>query len=192
MVMRRVNHDRKLVRGYSLHVCHCDAGWRDCAPGTQRDCVPPHNRGYIAAMLLLNASALAVYRLTGHFEPFHALALVAQRRFCGASCRRYAGAKTGGPLYGVVLRCSPGCSLQRGRAAAIDRRRRIYASLAGYRGWPCDRRRVRDDHVAATQANRHAAVISLFAPPRQLVTSSSAIASQSMKSLVMHGRTIIV
>jgi hypothetical protein len=32
--------------------------------------------GYIAAMLLLNASALAVYRLTGHFEPFHALALV--------------------------------------------------------------------------------------------------------------------
>jgi uncharacterized membrane protein len=32
--------------------------------------------GYIAAMLLLNASALAVYRLTGQFEPFHALALV--------------------------------------------------------------------------------------------------------------------
>jgi uncharacterized membrane protein len=32
--------------------------------------------GYIAAMLFLNASALAVYRLTGHFEPFHALALV--------------------------------------------------------------------------------------------------------------------
>jgi hypothetical protein len=27
-------------------------------------------------MLLLNATALAVYRLTGHFEPFHALALL--------------------------------------------------------------------------------------------------------------------
>jgi uncharacterized membrane protein len=32
--------------------------------------------GYVAAMFLLNASALAVYRLTGHFEPFHALALI--------------------------------------------------------------------------------------------------------------------
>jgi uncharacterized membrane protein len=31
---------------------------------------------YVAAMLMLNASALAVYRLTGHFEPFHPLALL--------------------------------------------------------------------------------------------------------------------
>jgi uncharacterized membrane protein len=31
--------------------------------------------GYVAAMVILNASALAIYRLTGHFEPFHALAL---------------------------------------------------------------------------------------------------------------------
>ena len=31
--------------------------------------------GYVAAMVILNASALAIYRLTGQFEPFHALAL---------------------------------------------------------------------------------------------------------------------
>jgi uncharacterized membrane protein len=31
--------------------------------------------GYAAAMVILNVSALAIYRLTGHFEPFHALAL---------------------------------------------------------------------------------------------------------------------
>jgi uncharacterized membrane protein len=31
--------------------------------------------GYVAAMVILNISALAVYRLTGRFEPFHALAL---------------------------------------------------------------------------------------------------------------------
>jgi uncharacterized membrane protein len=32
--------------------------------------------GYVAAMVILNVSALAIYRLTGHFEPFHALALL--------------------------------------------------------------------------------------------------------------------
>jgi uncharacterized membrane protein len=32
--------------------------------------------GYAAAMVILNVSALAIYRLTGHFEPFHALALL--------------------------------------------------------------------------------------------------------------------
>jgi len=32
--------------------------------------------GYIAAMIILNIAALAIYRLTGHFEPFHALALL--------------------------------------------------------------------------------------------------------------------
>src|SRR5215831_16650523 len=32
--------------------------------------------GYVAAMVILNVSVLAVYRLTGHFEPFHALALL--------------------------------------------------------------------------------------------------------------------
>jgi uncharacterized membrane protein len=32
--------------------------------------------GYVAAMVILNVSALAIYRLTGHFEPFHALALM--------------------------------------------------------------------------------------------------------------------
>src|SRR5260370_15616778 len=31
--------------------------------------------GYVAAMVILNVSALPIYRLTGHFEPFHALAL---------------------------------------------------------------------------------------------------------------------
>jgi uncharacterized membrane protein len=31
--------------------------------------------GYVAAMVILNVSSLAIYRLTGHFEPFHALAL---------------------------------------------------------------------------------------------------------------------
>src|SRR5215470_9265909 len=31
--------------------------------------------GYVAAMVILNVSALAIYRLTAHFEPFHALAL---------------------------------------------------------------------------------------------------------------------
>jgi uncharacterized membrane protein len=32
--------------------------------------------GYVAAMLIVNLSALAIYRLTGHFEAFHALALL--------------------------------------------------------------------------------------------------------------------
>ena len=32
--------------------------------------------GYVLSMLSLNASALALYHLTGHFGPFHALALV--------------------------------------------------------------------------------------------------------------------
>jgi uncharacterized membrane protein len=31
--------------------------------------------GFVAAMVILNISSLAIYRLTGHFEPFHALAL---------------------------------------------------------------------------------------------------------------------
>jgi uncharacterized membrane protein len=31
--------------------------------------------GFVAAMVILNVSSLLVYRLTGHFEPFHALAL---------------------------------------------------------------------------------------------------------------------
>jgi uncharacterized membrane protein len=31
--------------------------------------------GFVAAMVTLNVSALAIYRLTGHFEPFHGLAL---------------------------------------------------------------------------------------------------------------------
>jgi uncharacterized membrane protein len=32
--------------------------------------------GYVAAMILVNVSALGTYRLTGQFGPFHALALV--------------------------------------------------------------------------------------------------------------------
>jgi uncharacterized membrane protein len=32
--------------------------------------------GYVAAMVLLNVTALGLYRLTGHFGPFHALALI--------------------------------------------------------------------------------------------------------------------
>jgi uncharacterized membrane protein len=32
--------------------------------------------GYAAAMIIVNLSALAIYRLTGHFEAFHALALL--------------------------------------------------------------------------------------------------------------------
>jgi len=32
--------------------------------------------GYAAAMVIVNLSALAIYRLTGHFEAFHALALL--------------------------------------------------------------------------------------------------------------------
>jgi uncharacterized membrane protein len=31
--------------------------------------------GYVVAMCLVNLSAFAIYRLTGHFEPFHAMAL---------------------------------------------------------------------------------------------------------------------
>jgi uncharacterized membrane protein len=31
--------------------------------------------GFVVAMVILNVSSLAIYRLTGHFEPFHALAL---------------------------------------------------------------------------------------------------------------------
>ena len=32
--------------------------------------------GYVAAMIIVNLSALAIYRLTGHVEAFHALALL--------------------------------------------------------------------------------------------------------------------
>ena len=32
--------------------------------------------GYVAAMIIANLTALGLYRLTGHFEPFHVLALV--------------------------------------------------------------------------------------------------------------------
>jgi len=32
--------------------------------------------GYVAAMIIVNLSALAIYRLTGHFEAFHAMALL--------------------------------------------------------------------------------------------------------------------
>jgi uncharacterized membrane protein len=32
--------------------------------------------GYVAAMVIVNLSALAIYRLTGHVEAFHALALL--------------------------------------------------------------------------------------------------------------------
>jgi uncharacterized membrane protein len=32
--------------------------------------------GYVSSMLALNASALSLYHLTGHFGPFHVLALV--------------------------------------------------------------------------------------------------------------------
>ena len=32
--------------------------------------------GYVAGMIIVNLSALAIYRLTGHFEAFHALALL--------------------------------------------------------------------------------------------------------------------
>src|SRR5258707_7742789 len=31
--------------------------------------------GFVAAMVILNVSSLVIYRLTGYFEPFHALAL---------------------------------------------------------------------------------------------------------------------
>ena len=31
--------------------------------------------GFVAAMVILNVSSLAIYRLPGHFEPFHALPL---------------------------------------------------------------------------------------------------------------------
>jgi uncharacterized membrane protein len=31
--------------------------------------------GYVCAMIIVNLTALAIYRLTGDFEPFHALAL---------------------------------------------------------------------------------------------------------------------
>jgi uncharacterized membrane protein len=31
--------------------------------------------GYVAAMIIVNVTALGLYRLTGHFEPFHVLAL---------------------------------------------------------------------------------------------------------------------
>jgi uncharacterized membrane protein len=32
--------------------------------------------GYVAALLIVNLSALLIYRITGHFEAFHALALL--------------------------------------------------------------------------------------------------------------------
>src|SRR6185436_8525849 len=32
--------------------------------------------GYVAAMLLTNLTALGIYRISGHFGPFHAMALV--------------------------------------------------------------------------------------------------------------------
>jgi uncharacterized membrane protein len=32
--------------------------------------------GYVTAMCIVNLSALGIYRLTGHFEPFHAMAVL--------------------------------------------------------------------------------------------------------------------
>jgi uncharacterized membrane protein len=45
----------------------------------ERKGTPSHRAaggGYVMAILLVNISALAIYRLTGRFGPFHALALV--------------------------------------------------------------------------------------------------------------------
>ncbi|HLH88836.1 MAG TPA: DUF2306 domain-containing protein [Xanthobacteraceae bacterium] len=48
--------------------------------------------GYVAAMLIVNLSALAIYRLTGHVEAFHGLALLSltllTRGFVAALIRR--------------------------------------------------------------------------------------------------------
>ena len=39
--------------------------------------------GYVAAMVILNLSALAIYRLTHHVEPFHLLALLSLATIIG-------------------------------------------------------------------------------------------------------------
>src|SRR6185295_9823599 len=57
--------------------------------------------GYVAAMILLNVTALGLYRLTGHFGPFHALALVG---LLAAAC---AEAMTRVPLLRAALTTGP-------------------------------------------------------------------------------------
>jgi uncharacterized membrane protein len=42
--------------------------------------------GYVMAMLMVNVSALAIYRLTGLFGPFHALALVSLATLARGAC----------------------------------------------------------------------------------------------------------
>src|SRR5579883_654524 len=98
--------------------------------------------GYVAAMLIVNLSALAIYRLTGHVEAFHGLALLSltllTRGFVAADppARLAAGPLS---LHGVVL-CRPARRHRVGdrhpdrHSIRPDRR-----SLAGDRGRNCGR-----------------------------------------------------
>jgi uncharacterized membrane protein len=66
-----------------LGMAHFTAGLAALALGAVNVCerkgTPTHRMigvGYVLAMLIVNVTALCLYRLTGRFGPFHALALV--------------------------------------------------------------------------------------------------------------------
>src|SRR6266478_1145446 len=117
--------------------------------------------GFVAAMVILNVSSLAIYRLTGHFEPFHALALFSLAtvvRGMVPALRRRPGwlmAHYWSMAWSYRL---AGRSLQRNRRPAVRARRDFHRPMAAHRRRyrDCDFvRRNRDDRIAALATNRN-------------------------------------
>jgi hypothetical protein len=76
--------------------------------------------GYVSAMLIVNVTALCLYRLTGRFGPFHALALVSLANVIGgivATLLSRALAAHTLLLHGLILRRVASCGLRRGSCA---------------------------------------------------------------------------
>jgi hypothetical protein len=111
--------------------------------------------GYVTAMVILNASALAIYRLTGQFEPFHALALFSLATVVHGMMRHCVAGRVGswpttgawpGPISACWpppaakssfgCSCAPGFSPARGSSSAAVSRLR---SCSLWWGWSCCR-----------------------------------------------------
>ena len=109
--------------------------------------------GYVAAMVILNVSALPIYRLTGHFEPSMPWLYSAWQRSCAASRRHCAAGRVGswpttgawpGPISACWPQpaakssfgcsCAPGFSPARGSSSAAVSRSRSYSL---WWGWSC-------------------------------------------------------
>src|SRR5712672_2800674 len=107
--------------------------------------------GYVAAMVILNVSSLVIYRLTGYFEPFHALALFslatvvrgmvpALRRRPGwlmahywSTAWSYLGLLAAACSEIVVrVSCAPGFSPARGSSSAAVSRLRFCSLSSGW------------------------------------------------------------